>query len=84
MVRAAVANVRGVLTCGTAGATALTQRLDAALVPYLSFFVVSLLARMADQSEDVRRMSASSFATFVRLMPLEVWSPTRPPARTHL
>lgn len=46
-----------------------TLELD--IIPYLVLLVGPLLARMSDQDETVRRLVTSSFASLVRLMPLE-------------
>lgn len=47
------------------------QYLDLQVLPYLVFLVVPILTRMSDQSIAVRKLVTRSFATCVRLMPLE-------------
>lgn len=45
--------------------------LEIDVLPYLIFLVVPILGRMSDQSIYVRKLVTKSFATLVRLMPLE-------------
>ena len=45
------------------------------VIPYIVFLVVPILGRMSDQNIDVRKLITNSFATLVRLMPLEVGCP---------
>jgi hypothetical protein len=47
------------------------DRLGLALLPYLVLLVVPVLRRMSDQDESVRQLASLTFATLVRLMPLE-------------
>ncbi len=42
------------------------------IVPYIVLLVVPLLGRMSDQMECIRLLATQSFATLIRLMPLEV------------
>jgi len=49
--------------------------LGIAIVPYIPFFLVPILGRMSDQAHEVRRLVTNSFATLVRLMPLEAGTP---------
>jgi TATA-binding protein-associated factor len=46
--------------------------LETAILPYLIYFIVPILARLSDINEDIRVLSANSFAHLVQLMPLEV------------
>ena len=48
------------------------EKLGIGVVPYVVLLVVPVLGRMSDQCEDVRLMATYSFATLIRLMPLEV------------
>ena len=58
------------LTCSlTVG---VIEKLGIGVVPYVVLLVVPVLGRMSDQCEDVRLMATYSFATLIRLMPLEV------------
>jgi TATA-binding protein-associated factor len=48
------------------------------VLPYVVLLVVPLLGRMSDQEEDVRLLATQSFASLVKLMPLEVGVPDPP------
>jgi TATA-binding protein-associated factor len=41
-------------------------------LPYVIFLVVPVLGRMSDSDDDVRLVSTNTFATLVKLVPLEV------------
>lgn len=41
-------------------------------LPYIIFLIVPLLGRMSDPDEDVRSAATNSFATLVKMVPLEV------------
>jgi TATA-binding protein-associated factor len=47
------------------------RQLGMTILPYLVFLVVPILGRMSDQVMEVRKLVTNSFATLVRLMPLE-------------
>ena len=47
------------------------EYLDMKVIPYIVFLVVPTLGRMSDPSICVRKLVTNSFATLVRLMPLE-------------
>ena len=48
------------------------DKLGIEIVPYIVLLVIPVLSRMSDQCESVRQMASHSFATLVKLMPLEV------------
>jgi len=48
------------------------------LLPYIVLLVVPVLGRMSDQDEAVRQLASLTFATLVRLMPLEGSVPDSP------
>ena len=50
----------------------LVDELGMEVLPYAVLLVVPLLGRMGDQEEDVRLLATQSFASLVKLMPLEV------------
>ena len=58
------------LTCSVT--VGVIEKLGIGVVPYVVLLVVPVLGRMSDQCEDVRLMATYSFATLIRLMPLEV------------
>ena len=43
-------------------------------LPYIIFLVVPLLGRMSDADEDIRSCATNSFATLIKMVPLEVCS----------
>ncbi len=42
------------------------------ILPYVLFLVVPVLGRMSDPDEDVRLLATITFASLIRLVPLEV------------
>ena len=64
------------LTCSVT--VGVIEKLGIGVVPYVVLLVVPVLGRMSDQCEDVRLMATYSFATLIRLMPLEVMIYVRP------
>lgn len=46
--------------------------LDVKILPYVIFLVVPVLGRMSDSDDDVRLLATRTFATLVKLVPLEV------------
>jgi TATA-binding protein-associated factor len=56
----------------------LVDELGMEVLPYVVLLVVPLLGRMSDQEEDVRLLATQSFASLVKLMPLEVGVPDPP------
>ena len=49
----------------------LIQALGDEILPYVIFLVVPVLGRMSDQDEQIRLLATTSFATLVKLIPLE-------------
>lgn len=49
-----------------------------AILPYVIFLVVPVLGRMSDSDTDVRLIATTSFATLVKLVPLEAGIPDPP------
>lgn len=45
------------------------------ILPYVVFLIVPVLGRMSDSDNDIRLISTTTFATLVKLVPLEVCSP---------
>jgi TATA-binding protein-associated factor len=56
----------------------IVDRLGLNLLPYIVLLVVPVLGRMSDQQESVRMLASLTFATLVRLMPLEGGVPDPP------
>ena len=48
------------------------NQLDAEIIPYVIFLIVPVLGRMSDSNMDVRLLATETFATLVKLVPLEV------------
>ncbi|XP_072029618.1 TATA-binding protein-associated factor 172-like [Amphiura filiformis] len=57
------------------------DRLGIDIVPYIVLLVVPLLGQMSDQIQCIRLLATQSFATLIRLMPLEAGIPD-PPSMT--
>ncbi|PHH63965.1 hypothetical protein CDD81_5184 [Ophiocordyceps australis] len=49
-----------------------------AILPYVIFLIVPVLGRMSDSDNDVRLIATTSFATLVKLVPLEAGIPDPP------
>ena len=41
-------------------------------MPYVIFLIVPILGRMSDQDDDVRTTATNTFASLVKMVPLEV------------
>ncbi|GAA6037551.1 hypothetical protein NBRC10512_002557 [Rhodotorula toruloides] len=52
--------------------------LDVKILPYVIFLVVPVLGRMSDPDDDVRLVATNTFATLVKLVPLEAGLPDPP------
>ncbi|KAI9888969.1 MAG: TATA-binding protein-associated factor mot1 [Vezdaea aestivalis] len=52
--------------------------MEATILPYVIFLIVPVLGRMSDSDEDVRLIATTTFATLVKLVPLEVGIPDPP------
>jgi TATA-binding protein-associated factor len=48
------------------------QRLDHKALPYVIFLVVPILGRMSDPDGDIRSTATNTFASLVKMVPLEV------------
>lgn len=48
------------------------ELLDIKILPYVIFLVVPVLGRMSDSDDEVRLVATNTFATLVKLVPLEV------------
>ncbi len=47
-------------------------QLDVVVLPYILFLLVPVMGRMSDTDEDVRLLATNTFASLIRLVPLEV------------
>ncbi|KPI37186.1 TATA-binding protein-associated factor MOT1 [Cyphellophora attinorum] len=56
----------------------LIQIMGDQILPYVIFLIVPVLGRMSDSNEDVRLLATTSFATLVKLVPLEAGIPDPP------
>lgn len=53
------------------------------ILPYVLFMVVPVLGRMSDPDESMRLLATQTFATLVKLVPLEVRRRSRPAGVTQ-
>ncbi|GAA6059472.1 hypothetical protein JCM10212_005411 [Sporobolomyces blumeae] len=56
----------------------IVELLDIKILPYVIFLVVPVLGRMSDGDDDVRLVATNTFATLVKLVPLEAGLPDPP------
>jgi len=56
----------------------LVELLDIKILPYVIFLVVPVLGRMSDSDDEVRLVATNTFASLVKLVPLEVRRLARP------
>lgn len=50
----------------------LVTRLDLRILPYIIFLIAPVLGRMTDSDEPTRLLATSTFASLIKLVPLEV------------
>ena len=50
----------------------IVQLLDTKALPYIIFLVVPVLGRMSDPDDDLRFLATNTFASLVKMVPLEV------------
>ncbi len=55
-----------------------SQRLGLLILPYVVLLVIPVLGRMSDHNDDVRRIISATFASLLRIMPLEQGFPDPP------
>jgi hypothetical protein len=60
------------ITYPRASLTDVVQRLDHKALPYVIFLVVPVLGRMSDPDDDIRATATNTFASLVKMVPLEV------------
>lgn len=66
---------RSTLTCDRVRANSqadVIKLLDIKALPYVLFLIVPVLGRMSDPDEHVRLLSTSTFASLIKMVPLEV------------
>ena len=56
----------------------MVNRLDIKALPYVIFMVVPVLGRMSDSNDDIRATATNTFASLVKMVPLEVGLPDPP------
>ena len=56
----------------------LIQVMEDSILPYVIFLIVPVLGRMSDADNDVRLLATTTFATLVKLVPLEAGIPDPP------
>lgn len=54
------------------------ERLEIDVIPYIVLLIVPVLGRMSDQHEDTRLLATNTFATLIKLIPLEGSVPEPP------
>ncbi|KAF5324890.1 hypothetical protein D9611_004580 [Ephemerocybe angulata] len=54
------------------------QRLDIKVLPYVIFLVVPILGRMSDVNDEIRATATNTFASLVKMVPLEAGLPDPP------
>lgn len=52
--------------------TDIVQKLDIKALPYVIFMVVPVLGRMSDSDDAIRATATNTFASLVKMVPLEV------------
>ena len=50
----------------------IVQKLDIKALPYVIFMIVPVLGRMSDPDDDIRSTATNTFASLVKMVPLEV------------
>jgi TATA-binding protein-associated factor len=50
----------------------IVQKLDIKALPYVIFLIVPVLGRMSDSDDDIRSTATNTFASLVKMVPLEV------------
>lgn len=50
----------------------IVQKLDIKALPYVIFLIVPVLGRMSDLDDDIRSAATNTFASLVKMVPLEV------------
>ncbi|KZT28684.1 SNF2 chromatin remodeling protein [Neolentinus lepideus HHB14362 ss-1] len=56
----------------------IVQKLDIKALPYVLFMIVPVLGRMSDSDDDVRATATNTFASLVKMVPLEAGLPDPP------
>ncbi|KAH9934987.1 SNF2 chromatin remodeling protein [Fomitopsis serialis] len=56
----------------------IVQKLDMKALPYVIFMVVPVLGRMSDPDDDIRATATNTFASLVKMVPLEAGLPAPP------
>ncbi|KAI0927991.1 hypothetical protein AcW2_004145 [Taiwanofungus camphoratus] len=56
----------------------IVQKLDIKALPYVIFMVVPVLGRMSDPDDDIRSTATNTFASLVKMVPLEAGLPDPP------
>jgi TATA-binding protein-associated factor len=50
----------------------IVQKLDVEALPYVIFLIVPILGRMSDSDDDIRSTATNTFASLIKMVPLEV------------
>ena len=60
------------------GSPDIVQKLDIKALPYVIFMIVPVLGRMSDSDDDIRSTATNTFASLVKMVPLEAGLPDPP------
>ena len=60
------------LGCLLSHVSDIVQKLDIKALPYVIFLIVPVLGRMSDPDDDIRSTATNTFASLVKMVPLEV------------
>lgn len=67
-----VPQARRKITIPRFATTAVVDSMQFDILPYVLFMIVPVLGRMSDPDESMRLLATQTFATLVKLVPLEV------------
>jgi len=67
-----LSSLQHILNLSTLLSAEIIRILDVKALPYVLFMIVPILGRMSDPDDDVRLLATSTFASLVKMVPLEV------------
>ena len=82
LVESVLPSISSIFLCPRQGAIELIYHLihvmEDSILPYVIFLIVPVLGRMSDSDNDIRLIATTTFATLVKLVPLEAGIPDPP------
>lgn len=82
LVESVLPSINSIFLCPRQGAIELIYHLihvmEDSILPYVIFLIVPVLGRMSDSDSDIRLIATTTFATLVKLVPLEAGIPDPP------